>query len=550
MTSSLQPQRRATPAIGPGTRTVALAGSGLAVDLLAAILARGGFSVTVHPELGAGPAKAGVTTVPYTAELFYLLAARFDVPEIADLAMFGRLPAALQATSGVKQSLGFVYHRTRRATDPSENVQFSVPGEHAEWHAHLPDVTAHTRGIAEQYGARYLEPGAEDSSFAEDRGEKSRSGRALVLDCSSEGSVPAGQLTATALFDDVTPFEQARPSKDNGYTSPWSEGTLTHAVRGGWVQLAAFDNHPAADNRSCAVSISVAAPSEGAGTGSADAVVDSVLAELCDRYPDLGLQLRGARRQGPWRVSAISPTDEQADLALPLSGDSCAVLFGQDLTVSLELVHAAAAVLLSPAALEGEQAVRESVRAVRRFSIDVLASNARFAAAGRTATVDFAPWNAFLRVWLLWSISSALALKKIRIDAVRSGDWAAASKFDRGILWFDLAPGIESVLNRCVTTIESLDRDSVPVPVVAQRVFDQLSNRRVIPPLYRFASPGARRYRLDLATRLKLMAWMFTIAPREYRGMFTADNITAVPDHAVELRRAGPGHQHSGTMEP
>ena len=54
-----------------------------------------------------------VTTVPYTAELLYLLADRFAVPELADLAMFGRLPAWLQASSGVKQSLGFVYHRRR-----------------------------------------------------------------------------------------------------------------------------------------------------------------------------------------------------------------------------------------------------------------------------------------------------------------------------------------------------------------------------------------------------------------------------------------------------
>lgn len=529
MTSSLQRQRRASPDTAPRTRDVVLAGSGLAVDLLAAILARGGIGVTVRCDGNGTPPKVGVTTVPYTAELCYLLAARFDVPEIAELAMFGRLPAALQVTSGVKQSLGFVYHRARRATDPSENVQFSVPGEHAEWHAYLPDVTAHTRGIAEQYGARY-ETGDSDSAESETGAR-----RALVLDCSSTSSQPTGQLTATALFGDVAPFEQSRPPKDGGYTSPWSEGTLTHAFRGGWVQLAAFDNHPAAGNRSCSVSISVAAPTDGAGAGGADDDVDSVLAELCGRYPDLGLQLRGSNRQGSWRVSGAAPLDGRADLALPLSGDSCAALFGQDLTVPLELVHAVSAALLAPAALDGDQAVRRSVDSIAGFANDLLASNARFAAAGRAATVDFAPWNAFLRAWLLWSISSALALKKIRIDAVRSGDWAPASKFDRGILWFDLAPGIEPVLNRCVTTIESIDRDSVSVPVAAQRVFDQLSNRRVIPPLYRFASPGARRYRLNLATRLKLMAWMFTVAPREYRGMFTADNITAVPDRDIEL---------------
>lgn len=517
-----------------------LAGSGLAVDLLAAILARGGIGVTVRSDGDATLPKAGVTTVPYTAELFYLLAARFDVPEIADLAMFGRLPAALQATSGVKQSLGFIYHRARRATDPSENVQFSVPGEHAEWHAYLPDVTAHTRRIAEQYGARYLAADTAESGTAESMtvGHGGDRQRALVLDCSSGSSQAMDQLTATALFGDVAPFEQSRPPKDDGYTSPWSEGTLTHAFRGGWVQLAAFGNHPAAGNHSCAVSISVAPPTDSAGAGNEDAAVDSVLAELCGRYPDLGLQLRGSHRQGSWRVSGTAPLDARADLALPLSGDSCAALFGQDLTVPLELVHAAAAVLLAPAALDGRQAAGASVRAIEKFANDLLARNARFAAAGRAATVDFASWNAFLRAWLLWSISSALACKKIRIDAVRSGNWASASKFDRGILWFDLAPGIEAVLNRCVTTIESVDRNSVSVPVAAQRVFDLLSNRRVIPPLYRFGNPRARRYRLNLATRLKLMAWMFTVAPKEYRGMLTADNITAVPDRDIELHGA------------
>jgi len=536
---------------------VVLAGSGLAVDLLAAVLARGGLDVTVRPEPDGTPVKAGVTTVPYTAELFYLLAARFDVPEIADLAMFGRLPAALQDTSGVKQSLGFIYHRARRATDPSENVQFSVPGEHAEWHAYLPDVTAHTRRIAEQYGARYLaadtaESGTAESGTAESMtvGHRGDRQRALVLDCSSGSSQATDQLTATALFGDVAPFEQSRPPKDDGYTSPWSEGTLTHAFRGGWVQLAAFGNHPAAGNHSCAVSISVAPPTDSVGAGNEDAAADSVLAGLCGRYPDLGLQLRGSHRKVSWRVSGAAPLDARADLALPLSGDSCAALFGQDLTVPLELVHAAAAVLLAPAALDGRQAAGASVRAIEKFANDLLASNARFAAAGRAATVDFASWNAFLRAWLLWSISSALACKKIRIDAVRSGNWASASKFDRGILWFDLAPGIEAVLNRCVTTIESVDRDSVSVPVAAQRVFDLLSNRRVIPPLYRFGNPRARRYRLNLATRLKLMAWMFTVAPKEYRGMLTADNITAVPDRDIELHGAGLGHQHSGTMEP
>jgi hypothetical protein len=153
-----------------------------------------------------------------------------------------------------------------------------------------------------------------------------------------------------------------------------------------------------------------------------------------------------------------------------------------------------------------------------------------FAAASRVATRGFESWNAYLRAWLLWSISSALALKKVRIDAVRSGDWSPASKFDRGMEWFDLAPGIAQTVTACAAATRAIEEQSVPPAVAASRVFRLLSQRRIIPPFYKFGTPAARRYRLNLPTRLKVLAWTFTLAPKGYRGMLTADNITAVPD--------------------
>ncbi|HTZ45879.1 MAG TPA: hypothetical protein VMB79_18610 [Jatrophihabitans sp.] len=494
---------------------VRLAGSGIAVDLLAAILARGGLQVTVAGGAGqTGP--AGVNTVPYTAELFYLLADRFRVPEIADLAMFGRLPAALQATSGVKQSLGFPYHRARSAHDHQENVQFTVPGEHAEWHAYLPDVQLRTRAIAERYGARYTDEG----------------GAVLELDCTGGGR--PGGLHATALFTGLVPFEQLRPSRDGGYTLPWSEGSTAHAVRGGWLHLTPFGNHPGGTNPGVAVTLRLAG-------GPADADPDEVLARLAAQYPDLGLQLRGAVRTGPWVSSATGPPDDRQLLpgegALALDLGHGEALFGQNLTLALELVHAAGALLLRPGALAGSEAAASTARALADFQRELLTENAWFAGAVLAATGNFATWNAAVRVWLLWSISSALALKKVRIDSARSGNWAAASKFDRGVGWFDLAPGIAGVVSRSARELATTAEVGVSPAAVAARVFRLLSQRRIIPPLYKFGDPAARRYQLNLPTRLKLMAWVFTIAPKEYKGMLTADNITAVPDAEAELKR-------------
>jgi FADH2 O2-dependent halogenase len=516
-----------------GRRTdVRLRGSGLAVDLLAAALARGGLRVSV---VSAGPAgtapgggPVGVNTVPYTAELLYLLADRFRVPEIASLAMFGRLPEWLQATSGVKQSLGFVYHRPRAAHDQLENVQFSVPGEHAEWHAYLPRVQQHTRAIAERYGARYLS------------GEVNEADEEIGLDlrCTSPHEAPA--INATAYFEGILPFEEVRPPKDGGYTLPWSEGSTAHGFRGGWVHVASFGNHPAADTRGAAVTLRLAPDHPDAG-----ADLDEVLDRLSARYPDLGLQLRGSVRAGRWTGSLgarrpnlppeVGNLAGEGALALDLGhGDA---LFGQNLTMALELVHAAAAMLLSPGALAGPEAVSATAARLADFQRQLVTGNEWFAAAGLTATQSFSTWNAFVRAWLLWSISSALALKKVRIDAARSGNWSPVSMFDRGIGWFDLAPGIADTLIGSAQAIEELRTSGVPAPVAAGRVFRLLSQRRIIPPLYKFGRPAARRYQLDLPTRLKLMAWTFTLAPREYRGMLTADNITAIPDQEAEFKR-------------
>jgi len=530
---------------------VHLVGSGITTDLLAAILARGGLRVVVAPPPTPFVGSPAITTVPYTAELLYLLADRFRVPEIANLAMFGRLPPDVRATSGVKQSLGFLYHRPRRAHDPVENLQFSVPGEHAEWHASLPDVEHYTRTVAEKHGATYVPVGDNDNSSAVDEHESAADDASLQLWCVGSTSPHPGRIAATAHFETVTPFEQSRPPKDGGYTQPWSEGTTVHAFRGGWIQVAAFDNHPAATTPGCAVSLSVSSSEPSSSPGrTAEASLDTVLAEVCLRYPDIGLQLRGARRLGPWQHTADSTSspDRTSDtqhptgssrrpVILELGGDRGEVLFGQDFTLALELVHATAAILLVPGALASRAATESATRTIEQFQDVLLSDNEQFAAAARIATRGFPAWNAFLRAWLLWSISSALALKKIRLDAVRNGNWAPASKFDRGIGWFDLAPGIADTVAKSASAIRKIETEKLTPSAAAGQVFRLLSQRRVIPPLYKFGDPAARRYNLKLLTRLKLLAWTFTMAPRAYRGMLTADNITAVPNEEADQQR-------------
>src|SRR5712691_6086497 len=118
---------------------VAVLGNHLATSLLAAILSRQGLRVVLVPADSDHSLPSGETTVPYTAELFFLLGSKFGIPEISALGMFSSLPDGLRASCGRKGNLGFLYHRPGRPQDPAEALQFNVPAEHAESHLYRPD---------------------------------------------------------------------------------------------------------------------------------------------------------------------------------------------------------------------------------------------------------------------------------------------------------------------------------------------------------------------------------------------------------------------------
>ena len=121
--------RAAPPADFRERYDVAVLGGTMAGGLLAAVLARQGVRVLVVPGAEDRSEPSGETTVPYTAEVFLLLAKRFDIPEIAAFGLFPDLPADVRRDSGVKKSLGFLYHRVGRPQSPEESIQFNVPGD-------------------------------------------------------------------------------------------------------------------------------------------------------------------------------------------------------------------------------------------------------------------------------------------------------------------------------------------------------------------------------------------------------------------------------------
>lgn len=529
---------------------VVILGTHLSTALLATILAKHGVDVALVDSSADATHPAGETTVPYTAELCFLLGRRFDIPELARLGMRDWLDPDVRRTSGVKRNLGFLFHRPGRANDPAQALQFTVPAEHTEWHIYRPDVEAHLVDLAVRHGATVLDgrPVARDVVIADDGvtvtvadGRTVRA--AYTVDGSGDETLVAKATASTeraplrhrariltAHLHGVHPFEAIVPMSRYGErrAGPWSTGTLTHAIDGGWIEVAPF----AADDGegvNTLASVKVSLDPERYPDRGQDPAEE--FAGVIAAYPDLQRQFGRAKPAGPWQRH----DDWPAALARP-SGSRYLLFdrgfarhdffFSRDLTLSLELVHATAAGILRMAR-SGDWA-GDAMGEIGQFERDLLAYQDRWMAAARVATGDFTLFNAYLRAYLLWSILAALTLKRARLDGEAAGDWSVVEEFSAGAFWFPTVNGLPRLLDEVLSDVEAAAAGRLEPERAGSRIFARLRKERFVPPLYRFWDPEERYYVFSLPRRLRMLAWVFTSAPKDFRRLLTKDNITAM----------------------
>lgn len=543
----------------PGRHDVAILGNHLATALLAAILARSGVKTVLVPTEADSGLPAGETTVPYTAELFLLLASKFDVPEIATLAMFNTLPDSIRSACGIKRNLGFLYHRQGENQRPAETLQFNVPAEHSEWHVYRPEVDAYASDLAAAKGAVVLEVNARGGKVkvgADGVSIGLADGRTVQAEYLVNGSADTEMLPVgvhgpaherakhracllSAHLTGALPFESVTSLRRYRHASPWSLGTLLHVFDGGWVQVVPFGNHDRSGNARCSVSASLD-PAQ----ADLDAEPSAQLRQLVQRFPDLQRQLADATVVRPWQAHENWPA-----IAANCAGlrwflfDRAAgrhdLLLSRDITMSLELVHAAATGLLRMAK-SGDWA-GDQMKEIGEFEFSLFDFHDRFVAAGRVASRNFMLWNAYLRVWLLWSILSALSLKRARIDGEITGSsagWSHVEQFGQRQHWYQVPAGLPDLLIETLHDIESV-KQGMPAATAADRIFSRLRHERFVPPLYRFGDPEARYYYFTMLRRFRMLLWVKTTAPPDFRRLLTPENVTArppssIPSHAQE----------------
>src|SRR5215471_8891801 len=253
---------------------VIVLGSGIAGSALGAILARRGFSVLildqgVHPRF-----VVGESTIPQTSQLMTLLAREHDVPELHYIGLGS--PALLRRhvtqNCGVKRAFGFVYHRPGREHDPDEAHQFGNVWRD-ENHLFRQDVDAFLLSTAIRYGAYAIQGVKIDAVEIRDDGVAVVAGgrrytarfvadgtgyRSVVADRFNLRETPCSLVARTrSLFThmiDVTPFEAVTPSRMG---HPWSQSTLHHCFKRGWIWVIPFNNWEGAPNPLVSVGLTV-----------------------------------------------------------------------------------------------------------------------------------------------------------------------------------------------------------------------------------------------------------------------------------------------------
>ncbi|WP_433040364.1 NAD(P)/FAD-dependent oxidoreductase [Dactylosporangium sp. CS-033363] len=295
---------------------VMVLGSGIGGSTVAAILARQGVSVGIvdaarHPRFALGESTIGETSF-----LMRLLAARWDVPELAQLSTSAGIRDHASHRCGIKTNFGFVYHRADVDHDPYEVTQCSVsegpfgPESHlmrADIDKYLFEASVRHGAVARE-GVRITEVSFGDVvSIALDNGETFTAD--YVIDATGRTSVLADTFglrdepcrfrtdsrTIFTHMRGVKPYDAVEES--SGQPNLWHEGTLHHLFDGGWLWVIPFDNHDESESDLVSVGLSLDTKRFPKPDG---VTPEEEWNAFLSRYPAIARQFEGATSAFRW----------------------------------------------------------------------------------------------------------------------------------------------------------------------------------------------------------------------------------------------------------
>jgi tetracycline 7-halogenase / FADH2 O2-dependent halogenase len=524
---------------------VAILGAGLGGTMLAAILARQGKSVLLL-EKGSHPRFAvGEALLPQSTLWMWILAQRFDVPEIQHLTRLDSIYQHVAPTCGIKRALGFVYHEEGLRQDPRQSNLLIAPTTPLTTESHLfrQDVDLYMLNVAVRYGAVYrdrvdvadFEVHADGVSLRTDTGDE-YSARFLVDGAGYRSPLAARfglretptplATQSRAIFTHmlgVKPYDDClRPGESPGLSARWSEGTLHHVFEGGWFWIIPFNNVPGAQNPLCSVGLTLNMKRHpDIGLPAAEEFFRFVA-----RYPSIAEQLEGATAARDWvktgrlQYSATGGAGDRYFLMAHAHGFIDA-LYSRGLITTFEVLSALAGPLLE--ALDEDHFSRARFAYAERLQHAMLRQSDRVVNNSYRAFPSFPLWNAWLRVWLIAEIFGDLRLFSICVKYLEDKDKSLFARLEADPLLGTSAPGEDEVgelLDHAEGVLARYEQGELDAEAGATAILASLDRATCMPPVHGWGDPRALHLDYTPEKLARTISWGLTEAPQRIRDRF------------------------------
>ncbi|WP_433199975.1 NAD(P)/FAD-dependent oxidoreductase [Dactylosporangium sp. CS-047395] len=527
---------------------VMVLGSGIGGSTVAAILARQGVSVGIvdaarHPRFALGESTIGETSF-----LLRLLAARWDVPELAQVSTSAGIRDHASHRCGIKTNFGFVYHRPDIDHDPYEVTQCSVsegpfgPESHlmrADIDKYLFEASVRHGAVARE-GVRIADVSFGDVvSIALDNGEMFTAD--YVIDATGRTSVLADKFglrdepcrfrtdsrTIFTHMRGVKPYDAVEES--SGQPNLWHEGTLHHLFDGGWLWVIPFDNHDASESDLVSVGLSLDTKRFPKPDG---ATPEEEWNAFLSRYPAIARQFEGATSAFRWISTGrtqFSSSRTVGDRWVLMSHAAGAIdaLFSRGMANTMAVIEA-----FVPRFLDAR---RDGDYSAARFAYidtlnqNILENNDKLIAGSYIAFRDFDLWRAWSKMWYLaWNLG-VIRIAGTYYRYLETGDDALFDRLHAGPVPGSFAPDLpvaQAQFEACYALMERVKQGTLtPEEAVTQLAY-LLGDGEASPSPLNLHDVLRRWHDGSMETQRLIYQWGRTAGPAALRQFFEYDRAT------------------------
>ncbi len=427
----------------PKKYDVAIIGSGIGGSTLASVLARQGLSVIVF-EGGTHPRfTIGESMILETSEAMRTLAEFYDVPEIAYYSSENFYPF-IGTQHGVKRHFSFVHHTPGKHVDVHKTLQAVIPKRPYGHEIHITrqDSDYYLTSVAISYGATVLQNtpikdiciGSDKVTISTNKDQTFYSD--YIVDAGGMKSILAEKFNwrhrdlkshSRTLFthmSDVPGFNDVTlPPTEYGHPYPFSQGTLHHIFKGGWLWVIPFNNHPTSTNPLCSVGLQLDPrlyPQRN------DLTPEQEFLEFIHCFPDIEAQLKQARPVRDWtrlerlQYAAHHVVGERFALLAHAAG-FIDPLYSKGLYITHAQIF-----LMADLILKAKQTGDYSAQAfapLETMTLDYIAMHDSLVASSYKAWGHFKLWQVYEVLWLLGAYLEyvRLIMNRFRAEGNREG---------------------------------------------------------------------------------------------------------------------------------